>query len=494
MIITRIARRLGNERGMVLVLALGVLISVSVTSVAIIEYTSSNTRSTNTGKSDQLAFALGEAGINNAMAVLSHPENNALNPDILPERTNEYEGGSVTWSGVLDQLNAVWTLTSVGRVDSPHGVGDLTRTLTAKVPVTPTLTQPLDNPAWNYIFSYQVTGGDCDMTLKNTVEVGARLYVSGNLCLQNKAWISGGQTLVGGEVTMSHTDNTIGTSAAPISELHVGAGCKWSNNARHDPCLNGAGSSGYDNVWATTITNTPPALTAPVADWDAWYLNASPGPFYPCYTVSGTPPTFDNDQNTASPSASTRNNSVAGTFHLTPAASYTCWTAGGELSWNATTKVLTVRGTIFIDGNVKVENGALNTYDGQATMYVSGSVLLKNSKLCGGVSGSDCDFAAWDPNQRMLVFVANGSGGQTDVPTGVSIEIKSAQFQGGLYGTNKVQFDTSSKSDGPVVASEVVLGQSIVMHDFPVITEVPAGMPSNPTIYAQPNSPELFSG
>ena len=25
-------------------------------------------------------------------------------------------------------------------------------------------------------------------------------------------------------------------------------------------------------------------LTAPVADWSSWYLNASPGPYYPCAT------------------------------------------------------------------------------------------------------------------------------------------------------------------------------------------------------------------
>ena len=61
--------------------------------------------------------------------------------------------------------------------------------------------------------------------------------------------------------------------------------------------------------------------------------------------------------------------------------------ASGELSWNATTKTLTVKGTIFIDGSAKVANGAFNTYNGQATIYLSGTFYL-DGKLCGGVSGA----------------------------------------------------------------------------------------------------------
>ena len=36
----------------------------------------------------------------------------------------------------------------------------------------------------------------------------------------------------------------------------------------------------------------------------------------------------------------------------------------GELSWDATTKSLTVTGTIFIDGSAKISNSAVNTYNG----------------------------------------------------------------------------------------------------------------------------------
>ena len=106
----------------------------------------------------------------------------------------------------------------------------------------------------------------------------------------------------------------------------------------------------------------------------------------------------------------------------------------------------------------------------------------------------ECDFAAWNPNNEMLVFSANGDNRQADVPSGVSGELKNAHFQGALYATKKLQLDTSSRIDGPMVGTEVVLGQSVQTNDFPNISTVPAGMPGNPTVYAQPNSPELYSG
>ena len=130
-------------------------------------------------------------------------------------------------------------------------------------------------------------------------------------------------------------------------------------------------------------------IAAPTVDWDAWYLNSNPGPYYGCLTTSGTPPTFDNDQGSATaPNVAKRNNSVTTLQDLTPSTSYTCKGSAGELSWNATTKVLTANGTIFIDGSAQIQNGSVNTYTGSATIYVSGTLLIKNSKhVPGGQRG-----------------------------------------------------------------------------------------------------------
>ena len=168
--------------------------------------------------------------------------------------------------------------------------------------------------------------------------------------------------------------------------------------------------------------------------------------------------------------------------------------ASGELSWNAATKVLTVKGTIFIDGGAKITNGCTNQYNGQGTLYLSGAFTMNNgSKLCGGVSGSNCDFAAWDPNSEMLTIVAGGTGGQAGVGNSIKID-NNGQFQGGLFGTEAVEFSNNARSDGPIVGSTVKFNNNVQNDQFPTITIVPVGMPGNPIVYAQPNPPEMFAG
>ena len=509
----RLRRFLRRQDGITLVMAVGILGVLTLTGGTLVYYSSANMRSAEFSTDNASAYDLAEAGINEMMAVLSKPQNNALNKYLLgyedggtiEQTVHEYGSGTVTWWGTLDEPAATWTLNSVGTIKNPTGAtGEVTRTLSAKVPVTPVVSQPLNNPAWNYVYSTQVTGGECDMTLDNTVHIRTRVYVAGNLCLDNSATIDGGSNValvVQGMVTQKKNANRIGepsgTGYGPLLEAHVRNGCKWGTNTLHDPCQQGAGSAGFDGLWATTISNNPQTLVRPVADWDGWYLNGAPGPYYPCITQSGTPPTFDNDQGLASsPDVSKRNTSLVGSFNIVGATSYSCSTGSGSLTWDATNRLLTVSGTIFIDGHVHFEPSGSTPvqYNGQASIYASGSILVKNAKICGGISGSDCDFASWNPNTEMLTLVSNGSGGQTDVDTGVSVEVKSASMQGALYATNKVRLDTSSRVDGPMVGSEVVLGQSIQTDDFETITSVPVGMPGNPAVYAQPNPPQLYSG
>jgi hypothetical protein len=228
-------------------------------------------------------------------------------------------------------------------------------------------------------------------------------------------------------------------------------------------------------VFASVLDSSPPEIGVPAADWQTWYLHASPGPYSPCTSPSGTPPVFDNDQGVlASPDPSRRNNSVLVPFNLTPTLSYTCKATGGELSWDGNAKKLTVKGTIYIDGSARIDNGWVNTYDGQAVLYLTGTLLVRNSDLCAVVDGSGCTASGWDPNSRMLVVAAQGTAGQ--VPGGDSIQLVSAGFQGALYGTGAIEIDTTSQAIGPLIGSTVMLGQSVTT-SFPTISVVPAGTP-----------------
>jgi hypothetical protein len=89
----------------------------------------------------------------------------------------------------------------------------------------------------------------------------------------------------------------------------------------------------------------------------------------------------------------------------------------------------------------------------------------------------------------------NGSGGspQSQVNAGDSAQLVSAYAQGAIYGTNAIDLDTTSQFDGPIDGSTVMLGQS-TSSSFPGLSFVPAGMPGNPEVYAQPQAPQLYAG
>ena len=94
--------RLSDERGIALVMTLGILLVTSVMLVTVIHYSSSAGRGAHKGKRTRRRTRLPRPGVNNAMAVLANPTNNALNSTLLPARTTAYEGGSVTWSGAYN--------------------------------------------------------------------------------------------------------------------------------------------------------------------------------------------------------------------------------------------------------------------------------------------------------------------------------------------------------------------------------------------------------
>jgi hypothetical protein len=500
----RILRRLRGERGIALPMALGVMFVLTIATTSAIYYTSANSRNAGYSKGKYTALTLAEAGLNNAMAVLSLPTNNALKPETLPActsdppqtpRRDDYAGGYVLWCGDLDRTAAAWTVKSTGYVRNPNNASEIRRKLSAYVVVTPTVSQPVNNPAWNYLFS-KSTGQTCDMTLSNNLSGSSRLYVAGNLCLSQNAAVNSSELIVHGNLDLEN-NAAVGAATSMDTRVptHVGGQCRYSGGTWASPC---SGNQDTRKIFSKIlpgntigVSNTPPIIGAPVSDFTTWYVNAIPGPTQGCATSSGTVPVFDND--------ALRNNSVPTAFELTPATSYTCRVGPaeapvGELSWNATTKVLTVVGTIFIDGSLKATNGQLNQYNGQATIYLSGTFYAGNSsKMCGGVSGSDCNFPSWNPNTEMLTITTDGSGGLAGTGNGILMD-NNSQFQGALYANANIQFTNNSRSDGPMVGNQLIFANNVQNDSFPTITVVPVGQPGNPAVYSQPNPPQRFAG
>lgn len=513
---TGILRRIrAEENGVALIFAIVALAALATAVTTITLVASSSGRTASRSGADQNAYMLAEAGIASAMSVLKQPTNNALDPTVFctsPTQTtpcttvDTYTTGTATWYGTLDAATAKWTLTSVGQVSNPTGpnTAAVKRTITATVAVHPTLTQPLNAPVWNYMYATMPPTNTCDMSLTNSVSVNSPLYVEGNLCLFNTANIVSGPLVVKGRLTLNSKNNYVGTSTTPVNEVHTLNGCLSSSNTLYaSPCP----KNGTAGIWATISDATVPNnLTPPTVDFNKWYINGSPGPYFPCQTINGNPPisgypTWDGSVAAMTADDTTKltyKNNSQGNQNLTPASSYRCQTASGELSWDALNKVLTIHGTIYIDGSLYVSNGSINRYQGQGVIYLTGTFLNQGSGLCGAVRSGACDNRApagtcasptggWDPNCNLLVIVAGGTGGQ--VSAGDSIQCATtSDTQIAAYATGIVDIGQSSKFAGPIVGSSIILGQS-VSTNFPAIMTVPNGMPANPTAYADADPP-----
>lgn len=572
---------------MALVMAIGITSVLGIAGATAVAYSTSGAQEAQQSGSRQSAFTLAEAGINNVMAVLNLPTNNALDPETLPKCTNNekkysdpaadrtdtstwrhstIDGGTVDWCGTLVRKDALWYVSSIGRARNPNRTStNVTRTLEATVTVTPTTTQPLNNPVWNYLYAGH-TGSTCDQSLNNNIAGASRMYVAGNLCLSPNVQLNQSTVIVGGSVDVSN-NAAIGasTSMSTRVETYVGGNCRYATGS----WANCSGNQDARHIYSKLtdgisigVNQPAPVVAPPAADYATWYENAIPGPSQTCTTSSGTPPTFDTNY----PS---RDNSITTPVDLTPNSSYFCrvgqganttlngaltaaqttvtvssatgfpttafqirvddefmlvtagfgtttWTvsrgasnsvatthvtaqtvewktpSSGEIAWNNTTKTLTMSGTIYIDGSAKISNSALNSYNGQGTLYLSGTFRATGS-LCASISGSNCNFASWNPDFDMFMVVADGNGGQVNPGDSIQID-NNFSYQGGLYGTNAVEFGNNVNVDGPIVGSQILLSNNLTTNAFPNISIVPVGMPSNHEVYAQPNPPQGFTG
>jgi len=486
-------RLLRDEDGIALVLSLIVMAALAAGLTTVIIAGTSSGSTAVRASADQQAYNYAEAGVNSAMAALHAADVNALDDTVLPPpppdagaHRDDYDDGYVLWGGTFDSSTQSWHITSVGYAHNRSSVGmaDRSRTLTATTVVQPSLTQPVNNAVWNYIYAWGTGGAtNCDVDVANNVTVSAPLYIEGNLCLKNNARIAEvsnspptpANVVVKGKVQFS-PGTGLGYSNAKISEAHLNT-CGTSLTTVHN-CTTS------DPVYAKVFDRVAPGVTPPLPDYASYYSTASPGPSHPCDAATAlNPPTWDNDG-----TLNLATNGSAGTLNLTPTQSYTCKTSSGELSWNATTKVLTISGVIYFDGNVSVTNGAINEYNGQATLYATG-VFSLNGKMCGkrNAAKTDCDFAAsgWNPNTEMLIVVAHGNDGLGNSVT----FFNNARWQGGIYCQNTLNFNNNAVVEGPVLAGYVKFTNNVTATPFPVINTVPLGAPGNPNVYADPQPP-----
>jgi Tfp pilus assembly protein PilX len=465
-----------DARGIALPMALGFVMVVSISLVTVLELSLSGQRSSKTSDSNRTAFAVAEAGLNHAQALLA-ASTTPTSPSVLPSSCGppvSAAGGTFCYWGTLS--GSTWTVYARGTVRNPGGGASLTHEVSQQVSVSGATATVADNPAWGYLYSDSPTG--C-MTIQSSVQIRQKLYVKGDLCLDSSAQIlaEAAEVSVGGEITLNSAA-WIG-QGTPLPVLNVGStsdGCRWGmpySAPGGGPTYAFPCNSGH-HVNATAQNHTIPNVSKPPIDLAARYADASPGPNNPCTTQSGSPPVFDTN--------TTMDNTTPAADII--GAAYSCSTPTGSISWApGSPGMLTISGTIFFDGDIVVSGSERARVVGRGTIYTSGQVRLDSSvQICSVFSGTDCNFnaGAWDPDESMLTLVA-GSGTPGLPSDQYAVEINSSvRWQGGLYAVGDFLQTSSAIAQGPVIARQIYYDSSTGTLSAPFANLTP-GAPGSST-------------
>ena len=255
---TRILRRgldPRREDGVALILVLAVIVLFSITTATAVSMSQSAQGTSSDSSAQQTSYGLAETGINDALGVIENvPSNDPANPNLLgsaasPNVTTGPNGSSVSWYGVYDSTNRIWTITSSSTVKNPvAGASALHNTLTRTVTFTASL-----NGNWDRI--YQDDATQC-LTVPDGTNILSNVTAHGDLCVTGAT--IGGPTstvTVGGNTTLTPGPQT----PTPTGSINATVGAGWTTPQ-------GVTTAG-DAVWATytfpaVVGSLSPALTA----------------------------------------------------------------------------------------------------------------------------------------------------------------------------------------------------------------------------------------
>jgi Tfp pilus assembly protein PilX len=475
-----IRSRASGESGFALVLALAVIVALGASVTSVAYYSTANFHSANHSKSAQGALSLAEAGLNLAYSTLENASNPGMSSALSPTPVADVPmpGGFTTYFGAYDSPSKTWTLTGVGKAVDPNHPGQLVvRYAHGRAHVGTASVGSKNNAVWNYV--YADSTATCT-TIGNSVNVNVPFYVKGNLCMANSAIVTSYALQVGGTVTMTSTQNQIGSSSAPLHEAHIGGGCSTDGVTYVSPC------SSTQRVWAGILDDQPLPLAKPPVDMAGTAASAPLGPAHGCTTGSLPWGGFDNDTNSQNVSLGTLDLVPKGTTYDCKALDPVTHAVVGELGWDGAT--LTIAGTIYLDANISFGQQNHVVYQGKATIYASGSITLGQQTTVCGVADCGTD---WDNSKNLLAWVAgkqcSANGSETD---GMSVQNYST-FQGAIYTVCDYREGNNAIVWGPIVSRQVYLNNSTTNFYVPIGTLLP-GMPAQydqvQTIVPEPGS------
>lgn len=246
--VRRAPRRLAEEHGISLLMALIALVVISTVGGGVAVYTSSNLRASYTDQSSSSAYRLAAAGLAEALARLEAAPDPTVTT-LLPSTTRLDStlgslGGQYTYVGAAVMVPTVnpdhvlWTITSTGKVGNPARTQTLVQTA-----VVHALVQGADLGSWS---RYYQDSASC-LTI-NTINMPAPIATKGDLCLVNGGTITGASTSidVGGKVTITGPAVTGSAHYPALGAGWTNATNVYSNNGVYATNVIAAGATGLN--------------------------------------------------------------------------------------------------------------------------------------------------------------------------------------------------------------------------------------------------------
>jgi Tfp pilus assembly protein PilX len=526
-------RRIRNEDGIALVMALGITVVLIIFVAGMITFTSSGGRAAQLSAGDVQARQYADAGLNSAYSMLNYQltatngnpaaanllgcdgatgasdtngPSNCSSPTYKVVCVTASSGcsagsiGSATVYGYYSGTNpttynsvsvpaSTWLLVATGYARNPNTGSTMAKTETGTVTVSP-LNSGAVAAVWNHVFlTAPLVPNQCSASFGgNNMTITDPLYVIGNLCItgQNTTVQETTQPvdlMVGGKLILSGSGTSAGTSTKSLTSGVVQGGCNTTGVANAGTTCNSTTHYYVTGVDAWVDAKAPVQLGSDIAND---YANFDPGPNHFCASGSGLgATTFDGDG---------VQNGTNASFELTPNSNYTCVSQNGasvgQLSWNNSTKVLTIAGSIFLDGPMTISQ--TGSYTGTAVIEVAGAITFNgnSTKLC---AANPCNTAsnAWQGtsgNNSMLTLVSL----VTSNSSAVQFTDNSQTFQGSIW--TQPSSGMHFVKNGVTVEGPMSLGSfdasfnNATFIPLPLITNMPVGAPLPPNTGASLSS------
>ncbi len=412
--------RLRSEGGTAVLAAVGVMLVLTILGIGAYTVSVNNLTMTDKERNSAVALQIADAGIDQAVWRLDTTGS-------LPSTMSVTVAQGSAEVSVSALENSEWQITSRGHTDKAPTV-----TRAVKVSV-------FSLSLWNFVMASSLTAGGGGL-VGNTSVYGP-FYVRGGVTLSGNSEVQKGPFFVkNGDIALSG-NGQIGLETSPIPVYNDGNHpvpgskgfyAKFSNNCPdlHIPPLGSGEMQAYENLAAlesadnlmgsTEITNTEPQPDAG---------GHAPGALVGFYKI------VDDDRNVA-PVGSGSHPFILS--DATPSWGVSTHGGGEDFAWDTVQNILYVKGTVFVDGPIDIQNDI--KYEGNGTLVANGNILIRGKIRPLGPYPNDDVLGLVTPGEMRFSVTGNNDSNPDN-----------ADIWGAFFATNKIQIDANDSIRGSML-------------------------------------------